>query len=123
KAEAGKRVNEARGVIQALFEARKVHLAAEREQRVLAEEAVDVTLPTDRHPRGAQHPLTALMERTADLFVGMGYEVAEGPEAEWEWYNFDALNMAPDHPARSMMDTFFIDVPGLVLRTHTSPVQ
>jgi phenylalanyl-tRNA synthetase alpha chain len=53
----------------------------------------------------------------------MGYEVAEGPEVEWEWYNFDALNMAPDHPARSMMDTFFIDVPGLVLRTHTSPVQ
>jgi phenylalanyl-tRNA synthetase alpha chain len=123
KAEAGKRVNEARSVIQAAFEARQAALVAEREQRVLAEEAVDVTLPTDRHRTGAQHPLTTLMERTADLFVGMGYEVAEGPEAEWEWYNFDALNMAPDHPARSMMDTFFIDVPGLVLRTHTSPVQ
>jgi phenylalanyl-tRNA synthetase alpha chain len=64
-----------------------------------------------------------LMERMGDLFVSMGYEIAEGPEVEWEWYNFDALNMHPDHPARSMMDTFFIDIPGLVLRTHTSPAQ
>jgi phenylalanyl-tRNA synthetase alpha chain len=123
KADAGKRVNEARTAIQSAFDARTTVLTAERERRVLAEEAVDVTLPTDRRPVGAQHPLTTLMERIGDLFVGMGYEIAEGPEAEWEWYNFDALNMHPDHPARSMMDTFFIDVPGLVLRTHTSPVQ
>jgi phenylalanyl-tRNA synthetase alpha chain len=123
KADAGKRVNEARATIQAAYDTRVAELTAERESRVLAEEAVDVTLPTGRRPHGAQHPLTALMERIGDLFVGMGYEVAEGPEAEWEWYNFDALNMHADHPARSMMDTFFIDVPGLVLRTHTSPVQ
>src|SRR2546423_3829883 len=123
KADAGKRVNEARAAIQSAFDARTAVLAAVREQRVLAEEAVDVTLPTNRRPAGAQHPLTTLMERIGDLFIGMGYEIAEGPEAEWEWYNFDALNMHPDHPARSMMDTFFIDVPGLVLRTHTSPVQ
>ena len=123
KADAGKRVNEARTAIQAAFDAWSSELRKIREQRVLAEEAVDVTLPTGRRPCGAQHPLTKLMERVGDLFVGMGYEIAEGPEVEWEWYNFDALNMHPDHPARSMMDTFFLDVPGLLLRTHTSPVQ
>jgi phenylalanyl-tRNA synthetase alpha chain len=123
KADAGKRVNVARAAIQAAYDARTAALTAERESRVLAEEAVDVSLPVDRRPRGAQHPLTTLQDRISDLFIGMGYEVAEGPEAEWEWYNFDALNMHPDHPARSMMDTFFIDIPGLVLRTHTSPAQ
>jgi phenylalanyl-tRNA synthetase alpha chain len=123
KAEAGARVNAARAAVQAAHDARRAALVAEREQRVLAEEAVDVTLPVARRPRGARHPLTTLMERIADLFVGMGYEVDEGPEVEAEWYNFDALNIAPDHPARGLMDTFFVDVPGLVLRTHTSPVQ
>ena len=123
KADAGKRVNAARSVITAGYDRRVVELVAERERRVLAEESVDVTLPTARHPRGARHPLTTLTERISDLFVGMGYEVAEGPEVELEWYNFDALNIAPDHPARTMMDTFFTDAPGLVLRTHTSPVQ
>jgi phenylalanyl-tRNA synthetase alpha chain len=123
KADAGKRVNAARGAVTAAYETRNAQLVAEREQRVLAEEAVDVTLPTARRPRGARHPLTTLMERISDMFVGMGYEVAEGPEAELEWYNFDALNIAPDHPARTMMDTFFTDQPGTVLRTHTSPVQ
>jgi phenylalanyl-tRNA synthetase alpha chain len=123
KADAGKRVNRARAAIQAAFDARGDQLAAEREQRVLAEETVDVTLPWDRRPRGARHPLTTLTERIGDLFVGMGYEIAEGPEVELEWYNFDALNIGPDNPVRGMMDTFFVDVPGLVLRTHTSPVQ
>src|SRR5256714_11521628 len=123
KADAGKRVNEARAAVQAAFDARAVQLRAEREQRVLAEESVDVTLPWDRRPRGARHPLTTLMERIGDLFVGMGYEIAEGPEVELEWFNFDALNISPDHPARTMMDTFFTEDEGLVLRTHTSPVQ
>lgn len=130
KSDAGKRVNEARRRIDAAYAARAAELAAQRAQRILAEERVDVTLPWDRHPRGARHPLTTLMERIGDLFVGMGYEVAEGPEAELEWYNFDALNIAPDHPARTMMDTFFVASAkvgaaesGLVLRTHTSPVQ
>ncbi len=100
-------------------------LEAERDARVLVEEAVDVTLPTDRRPGGARHPLTTLMERIEDVFVAMGYEVAEGPEVEAEWFNFDALNIAPDHPARTMQDTFFVGSPegGVVLRTHTSPVQ
>ena len=123
KADAGARVNAARAAVQAAHDARRAALVAEREQRVLAEEAVDVTLPSATRPRGARHPLSTLMERIGDLFVGMGYEVDEGPEVEAEWYNFDALNISPDHPARGLMDTFFVDVPGLVLRTHTSPVQ
>ena len=123
KAEAGARVNAARATVQAAHDARHAVLVAEREQRVLAQETVDVTLPAARRPRGARHPLATLMERIGDLFVGMGYEVEEGPEVEAEWYNFDALNIAPDHPARGLMDTFFVDVPGLVLRTHTSPAQ
>jgi phenylalanyl-tRNA synthetase alpha chain len=123
KADAGKRVNEARAAIQAAYAARHAALAADQARRVLAEETVDVTLPTDRHPRGGRHPLATLMERIGDLFVGMGYEIAEGPEVELEWLNFDALNIAPDHPSRTMMDTFYVDVPGLLLRAHTSPVQ
>jgi phenylalanyl-tRNA synthetase alpha chain len=123
KADAGARVNAARTAVQALHDARRAVLVAERERRVLAEEAVDVTLPWDRRPRGARHPLTTLMERIGDLFVGMGYEVDEGPELEAEWYNFDALNIGPDQPVRGEMDTFFVDIPGLVMRTHTSPAQ
>ncbi|HZN70059.1 MAG TPA: phenylalanine--tRNA ligase subunit alpha [Micromonosporaceae bacterium] len=123
KSDAGRRVNQTRATIQAAYDARAAELVVEQERRVLADEAVDVTLPWGRRPRGARHPLTTLMERIGDLFVGMGYEIAEGPEVELEWYNFDALNMAPDHPARTMMDTFYVESPGLVLRTHTSPVQ
>jgi phenylalanyl-tRNA synthetase alpha chain len=123
KADAGKRVNAARAAIQAAYDTRLAQLRVEQEQRVLAEERVDVSLPVDRAPRGARHPLTTLMERIEDLFVGMGYEVAEGPEAELEWYNFDALNIGADHPSRTMMDTFYAATAGVVLRTHTSPVQ
>jgi phenylalanyl-tRNA synthetase alpha chain len=129
KAEAGARVNAARQAIQAAFDARRAVLAAEAAARVLSQERVDVTLPGDRNRRGARHPLTTLMERIGDLFVGMGYEIAEGPEVESEWHNFDALNFVPDHPARTMMDTFYVAAAhtgaesGLVLRTHTSPVQ
>ena len=78
--------------------ARQAELEAERDARVLVEEAVDVTLPWDRRAAGARHPLTTLQERIADLFVGMGYEVAEGPEVEAEWFNFDALNFAAGPP-------------------------
>ncbi|HET9519180.1 MAG TPA: phenylalanine--tRNA ligase subunit alpha [Actinoplanes sp.] len=123
KSEAGKRVNVARTAIQDAYDARHAELELERAARVLVEERVDVTLPWDRRPRGARHPLTTLMEHIGDLFVGMGYEIAEGPELELEWANFDALNIGVDHPARGLMDTFYVDVPGLVMRTHTSPVQ
>ncbi|GGL09186.1 phenylalanine--tRNA ligase subunit alpha [Mangrovihabitans endophyticus] len=123
KADAGKRVNQARQAVQAAYDARAVDLERERAARVLVEERVDVTLPWDRRPRGARHPLTTLMERMADLFIGMGYEVVEGPELELEWANFDALNIGPDNPVRGAMDTFYVDLPGLVMRTHTSPGQ
>jgi phenylalanyl-tRNA synthetase alpha chain len=125
KAEAGKNVNQARMTIQAAFDSRREELLAERETVVLRQERVDVTLPSRRSPLGARHPLTTVAERIADVFVGMGYEVAEGPEAEAEWFNFDALNIARDHPARGLHDTLFLDPPenGVVLRTHTSPVQ
>jgi phenylalanyl-tRNA synthetase alpha chain len=125
RSESGKRVNEVRQAIQTAYDERHAVLSAERDERVLAEEAVDVTLPGDRHPRGSRHPLTQLSERIADIFVGMGYEVAEGPEVESEWFNFDALNFLPDHPARTMQDTFHVEPPEArqVLRTHTSPVQ
>jgi phenylalanyl-tRNA synthetase alpha chain len=123
KADAGKRVNAARQRIDAAYAERAAELEEVRARRILAEERVDVTLPWDRRPRGARHPLSTLMERIGDLFVGMGYEIAEGPELELEWANFDALNIGADHPARGLMDTFYVDVPGLVLRTHTSPVQ
>ncbi|ADI05661.1 phenylalanyl-tRNA synthetase subunit alpha [Streptomyces bingchenggensis BCW-1] len=131
KADAGKRVGQARGAVNKALAARQTELEAERDARVLVEEAVDVTLPYDRIPAGARHPITTLSERIEDVFVAMGYEVAEGPEVEAEWFNFDALNFPPDHPAREMQDTFFVqgakgqggDGSGVVLRTHTSPVQ
>src|SRR5687768_13521085 len=126
RAEAGKRVNAARQEAQAAFDARRAVLVAERDERVLVEEAVDVTLPWDRVPRGARHPVTQIGEQIADVFAAMGYEVAEGPEVESSWLNFDALNFGKDHPARTMQDTFYLgegEHSGTVLRTHTSPVQ
>jgi phenylalanyl-tRNA synthetase alpha chain len=125
RSEAGKRVNQAQATVKEAFEQRRVQLQAERDERVLREERVDVTQPWDRYPRGARHPITTMMERIADVFVGMGYEVAEGPELETEWFNFDALNFKKDHPARTTRDTFYIapENSGLVLRTETSPMQ
>ncbi len=125
KAEAGKRVGEARAAVRVALEQRQVDLERERDERVLIEEAVDVTLAYSRRPVGARHPLTTIQEHIADVFVAMGWEIAEGPEVEAEWHNFDALNIGPDHPARTMQDTFFVGTEdsGVVLRTHTSPVQ
>jgi phenylalanyl-tRNA synthetase alpha chain len=125
RADAGKRLNEALKTAQEAFDERRAALLAERDAKVLRDEAVDVTLPWRRNPTGARHPITVLCERIADVFVAMGYEVAEGPEVETEWFNFDALNFGKDHPARTMQDTFYVAPAGseLVLRTHTSPVQ
>ncbi|GAB3262605.1 phenylalanine--tRNA ligase subunit alpha [Kineosporia babensis] len=125
KADAGKRVGKARGQVNKALATRQAELEAERDERVLIEESVDVTLPVDRRPAGARHPISTISERIADVFVAMGWEVAEGPEVEADWYNFDALNFGPDHPARQMQDTFFANPAdsNLVLRTHTSPVQ
>ncbi len=123
--EAGQRVGAARRDVAAALTERTEVLQAEREARILVDEAVDVTLPYDREPVGARHPVTTLAERIGDVFVAMGWEIAEGPEVEAEWLNFDALNIGPDHPARTMQDTFFLEPADahIVLRTHTSPVQ
>ena len=112
RAEAGRRVGAARSRLRAALRERQDQLEAERDRQVLITEAVDVTLPGGRTPPGARHPVTMLSDRLSDVFVAMGYEVAEGPEAEAEWYNFDALNIPPDHPAREMQDTIFIAAAG-----------
>lgn len=123
--EAGQRIGQARGTVNKALAERLAALEAEHEARALVEETVDVTLPTDRVPAGARHPLTTGAELISDIFVAMGWEVAEGPVIEAEWLNFDALNLGPDHPARTMQDTFWTEPQdhGVVLRTHTSPVQ
>lgn len=125
KAEAGKRVGQARARVGQALAARQAELEAERDARILVEEAQDLTVTPGRRPLGRRHPLTLTAERMADVMVGMGWEIAEGPEVEAEWFNFDALNFDKDHPARQMQDTFFVEPAdaGLVLRTHTSPVQ
>ncbi|MFT4085434.1 MAG: phenylalanine--tRNA ligase subunit alpha [Nocardioides sp.] len=123
--DAGRRVGEARGAVNRALAARQQVLEAEHEARMLVEETVDVTLPTDRLPSGARHPLTTGAELIGDIFTAIGWEVAEGPVIEAEWLNFDALNLGPDHPARTMQDTFWT-APAenhVVLRTQTSPVQ
>ena len=125
KAVAGKLIGQTRAALNAALAAREAELEAERDARVLVDEAVDVTLPADRRSPGARHPLDLLADRIADVFVAMGWEIAEGPEVEAEWFNFDALNFGVDHPARQMADTFYVAPTGsgLLLRTHTSPVQ
>src|SRR3954471_13037917 len=125
RADAGRRVNETLQALQAAYDDRRAALERERDERVLVEERVDVTLPWDRRRRGGRHPLTLVQERVADVFVGMGWEVAEGPEAEAEWLNFDALNVPAHHPAREEQDTLWLEPAsaGVCLRTQTSPVQ
>ena len=125
KAAAGKRVGMARGQVARALAERQGELEVVRDARLLVEETVDVTAPAARRRLGARHPLELTSERVCDIFVAMGWEIAEGPEVESEWFNFDALNLGADHPARQMQDTLFVEPPeaGLVLRTHTSPVQ
>jgi phenylalanyl-tRNA synthetase alpha chain len=122
---AGQRLGPARGRVRQAIARRQTELEAERDARVLVEEAVDVTLPTDRAPVGARHPLTTVMELISDVFLAMGWEIEEGPEAEGAWFNFDALNTPPQHPSRDLTDTFWLEPveAGVVLRTQTSPVQ
>jgi phenylalanyl-tRNA synthetase alpha chain len=122
---AGQRVGAALAAVHDALHVRQQQLAADRDARVLVEEAVDVTLPTDRLRVGARHPLTTVQERICDIFVAMGWQVAEGPEADTTWHNFDALNTPREHPSRDLTDTFYVGTPdsGVVLRTQTSPVQ
>lgn len=125
KAEAGALIGKARGEINQAFSAKETEFFAAEERAKLIAETVDVTAVATRIPFGARHPLSLLQDTIADVFIGMGWEIAEGPELEHEWFNFDALNFDADHPARAMQDTFFVDPVDshLVLRTHTSPVQ
>ena len=123
--DAGRRIGEARGRISAALAGRQQVVEAAELERALADEAIDVTLPVALAPQGAIHPITGLIDLMSDVFVAMGWEVAEGPEVEAEWLNFDALNIGADHPARGESDTLFVAPADShrVLRTHTSPVQ
>ncbi|MEP6481203.1 MAG: phenylalanine--tRNA ligase subunit alpha [Rhodoglobus sp.] len=125
RATAGKLVGAARAAVGQALASREAELAVAEESVRLREEALDVTAVPSRWRQGARHPLALLMETMGDIFVGMGWEIAEGPELENEWFNFDAMNFDEDHPARAMQDTFFVDPVDshLLLRTHTSPVQ
>jgi phenylalanyl-tRNA synthetase alpha chain len=93
-----------------------------RKEESLQRERIDVTLPGRRRPTGSKHPITLVTEEITEIFAGLGFQVAEGPEIELDYYNFETLNFPKDHPARDMQDTFFID-DNILLRTHTSPVQ
>jgi phenylalanyl-tRNA synthetase alpha chain len=120
--EVGRAANLASREIEEALRARTNELAAGEREARLRTEAVDVTLPGVPFPKGYLHPSMRIIDDVVDFFVGLGYRVAEGPEVETDYYNFTALNIPPEHPARSEHDTFFLDE-GLVLRTHTSPVQ
>ncbi|GAA4349969.1 phenylalanine--tRNA ligase subunit alpha [Microbacterium rhizosphaerae] len=125
KAEFGKLVGQARGRVNQALAAREVELAEAETAARLEAERVDITALAQHARVGARHPVSLLQEEISDIFVGMGWEIAEGPELEHEWFNFDALNFDADHPARQEQDTFYVDPVSrhLVLRTHTSPVQ
>jgi phenylalanyl-tRNA synthetase alpha chain len=119
---AGARINEVKQQIEAALNARRDAMQQQALQAKLAAEALDVTLPGRNASVGGLHPVTLTLERIASLFHSIGYAVAEGPEIESDFYNFTALNIPEDHPARAMHDTFYID-DNHVLRTHTSPIQ
>ncbi len=119
---AGARVNEAKQAVEAALKMRRDVLQEAELERRLKEETIDVTLPGRGRGRGGLHPVTRTLERIQALFHSMGFEVAYGPEIETDFYNFTALNIPEDHPARAMHDTFYLQN-GNLLRTHTSPVQ
>jgi phenylalanyl-tRNA synthetase alpha chain len=126
KKAAGQALNEATLAVEEVLNARRALLGRAERDVQLAAEALDLTEHFNAPGRGKAHIVTQAWQRLEDVFVGLGFQVAEGPEVETDWYNFEALNMPPSHPARSMHDTFYVDhgQPGsTVLRTHTSPVQ
>ncbi|MCT7987582.1 MULTISPECIES: phenylalanine--tRNA ligase subunit alpha [Oscillatoriales] len=118
----GSLANEVKEALQGQLEGRNQDLLQAQIQQQLAAETLDVTMPGVYRPQGRIHPLNAVIDRAIDIFVGMGYTVATGPEMETDYYNFEALNTPQDHPARDMQDTFYLP-DGNLLRTHTSPVQ
>ena len=118
----GKLVNETKVFIEDLFDSKLKSLREEKKHEALSKEKIDVTLPGRGSRPGALHPVTQVMEEIIEIFKRMGFQVAEGPEVESDYYNFEALNMPRNHPARDMQDTFYVS-DEIVLRTHTSPVQ
>jgi phenylalanyl-tRNA synthetase alpha chain len=122
----GRAVNEARAALEAACDARRAELAAAAEDALLVADRVDLSLPGRRPRPGSLHPLSLAEDEIVDIFLRLGYRVAEGPEIEDEWHNFEALNIPPDHPARTMKDSIYVSIPGhpeLLLRTETSSVQ
>lgn len=118
----GDQLNRIKRVLDEEIENRLEELRKQEKERLLREEKVDITLPGSRRERGCTHPLMLIMDEIIDVFWGMGFEIARGPDIEDDYHNFAALNMPKDHPARDMQDTFFVSADRL-LRTHTSPVQ
>lgn len=114
--------NEVKEALQNDLESRKSNLQNAAIEAQLAAETLDVTMPGSYRPLGRRHPLNSTIDKVLDIFVGLGYTVATGPQVETDYYNFEALNIPADHPARDMQDTFFLKN-GRLLRTHTSPVQ
>ena len=118
----GQMVNETRGIIEDRIEEVRTKLAAAARESKLKAEVIDVTLPAKKNNVGHRHPNTIALEELERIFIGMGYEVVEGPEVEYDYYNFEALNIPANHPAKDEQDTFYIN-DKIVLRTQTSPVQ
>ena len=118
----GQLVNETRAAIEAKLEEKLAELAAKKREEQIARETIDVTLPAKRLVRGHRHPNIVALDEVERIFVGMGYEVVEGPEIEYDYYNFEALNIPANHPAKDEQDTFYVNEK-IVLRTQTSPVQ
>jgi phenylalanyl-tRNA synthetase alpha chain len=119
----GRRTNEAFAELRSELDARRAELEEGAEDELLRADAVDVTLPGRRPRPSSLHPLSLVQDRIVEIFTRMGYRVAVGPEIEDEWHNFEALNIPPDHPARTMKDSLYVDAEGLLLRTETSSVQ
>lgn len=118
----GQMANEVRSFIESNIEKRVSELKSEETRRRLQEETLDVTLPGARRPIGSKHPLSIVLDEVKEIFVGMGFDIVDGPEVEYDYYNFEALNIPKDHPARDTQDTFYIN-DNILLRTQTSPVQ
>lgn len=121
--QAGQHWNSMRVAAEALINETFERIQYQEETRQLEQERLDMTLPGVAPTVGMLHPLTRVRRMVEDVFLRMGYTLAYGPEVESEWYNFEALNIPANHPARDMQDSFFVDIPGMVLRTHTSPIQ
>lgn len=118
----GQLANEVRADIEATLEAKITELKAKQREQALALETLDVTMPGKKYTLGKKHPLDNVLDEVTDIFMGMGFNVVEGPEVEYDYYNFEALNIPKNHPARDTQDTFYIN-DNILLRSQTSPVQ